>query len=316
MNENKFILLQNETKAKKLHKMKNIDFCCIGHITRDRIITPQKDIRLSGGTSYYVANALRHLPQDVSFLLVTKLAEKDKEAALQMQRDGIDVRISDSHDTVFFENIYGDNPDDRHQRVLAKSDPFTLSDIDGIQARYYLLGTLLADDFEAGFIKALSERGGRIAIDAQGFLREVRGEKVFPVDWNDKREVLRHASILKVNETEAAIITGQSDPHDAARELASWGVEEVVATLGSHGSLIYAQGEFTEVPAIAPREVVDATGCGDTYMAGYIYQRAKGASIYDAGCFAAAMCTLKLGHSGAFDASISDVEELLKEHGL
>lgn len=293
--------------------MENIDFCCIGHITRDRIITSKKDIRLSGGTSFYVANALRHLPSDVSFALVTKIAKKDEEAALQMRRDGIDVRISDSNDTVFFENIYGDNPDDRRQRVLAKSDPFTIDDIKGIKARYYLLGTLLADDFSEGFIEYLSTQGGRIAIDAQGFLREVRGEKVYPVDWNGKRDVLRHASILKVNETEAAIITGYDDPHDAARQLAEWGVEEVVATLGSHGSLIYAQGEFTEVPAIAPSEVVDATGCGDTYMAGYIYQRAKGASIYQAGCFAAAMCTLKLSHSGAFDSSISDVERLVNE---
>ena len=40
-----------------------------------------------------------------------------------------------------------------------------------------------------------------------------------------------------------------------------------------------------------------ATGCGDTYMAGYLYQRLKGAGIQDAGEFAAAMATLKLGSS-------------------
>jgi len=293
--------------------MSSIDFCCIGHITRDRIITPQKDIRLSGGTSYYVAGAMSHLPHDVSFMLVTKIAHADIEAAERMRREGIDVRIGDSSDTVFFENIYGDNPDERSQRVLAKSDSFTMADMEGISARYYLLGTLLADDFSEGFISQLALRGGRIAIDAQGFLREVRGQKVYPIDWKNKREVLRHTSILKVNETEAAIITGRDDPHEAALQIADWGVEEVVATLGSHGSLILCHGEFTEVPAIKPREVVDATGCGDTYMAGYIYQRAKGATVFDAGRFAAAMCTLKLGHSGPFDSSINEVEELLKQ---
>lgn len=292
--------------------MKNVDFCCVGHITRDRIITPKADIRLSGGTSYYVAYALNHLPKDVSFLLVTKMAEAHQEAAIEMRRQGIDVMISHSADTVFFENIYGDNPDDRRQRVLAKSDAFTIDDVKEVDARYYLLGTLLADDFSADLIPYLASKGGRIAIDAQGFLREVRGQQVYAVDWKEKKQVLRYASILKVNETEAAIITGYDDPHDAARQLADWGVDEVVATLGSHGSVIYTGGEFVEVPAIKPREVVDATGCGDTYMAGYIYQRAKGASVYDAGYFAAAMCTLKLGHSGAFDSSIEDVEKMVK----
>lgn len=292
--------------------MTNIDFCCVGHITRDRIITPGRDVRMSGGTSYYVAGAMSHLPADVSFMLVTKMARRDIEAAERMRRDGITVRVGDSNDTVFFENIYGDNPDDRRQRVLAKSDPFTMADMSGINARYYLLGSLLADDFSPLFISELAARSGRIALDAQGFLREVRGESVYPVDWADKLEVLRHTAILKVNETEAAVITGLDNPREAALKLASWGVEEVVLTLGSHGSVILEGGRFHDIPAFAPREVVDATGCGDTYMAGYIYQRCKGAAPAEAGRFAAAMCTLKLGHSGPFDSAISDVERVME----
>ena len=68
----------------------------------------------------------------------------------------------------------------------------------------------------------------------------------------------------------------------AALTLAEWGVKEVCITLGSYGSVIYDGTEFAIVPAFPTREVVDATGCGDTYSTGYLYKRACGASIADA----------------------------------
>ena len=88
-------------------------------------------------------------------------------------------------------------------------------------------------------------------------------------------------------------------------------MKEVLLTLGSYGSLIYADGEFHEIPAFEPAEVVDATGCGDTYMTGFLYMRNKGASYDEAGRFAAAMCTIKLGASGPFSADESKVFEIV-----
>lgn len=266
---------------------------------------------MSGGVAFYFAYALSHLPKDVDFRLVTKLAAKDRQAADDMKAADINVCVFDSRETVFFENKYGDNPDDRTQRVLAKSDPFHISETDGMDADIYHLGTLLADDFSLGFIEELSKRG-RISCDAQGFLREVRGENVYPVDWKDKEKFLQHIDILKVNEMEMEVLTGESNPRKAAEILSSWGPSEVLVTLGSLGSLILADGEFHEVPSFKPTQVVDATGCGDTYMAGYLYCRAQGIAPQQAGRFAAAMCTLKLAHNGPFSGSITDIKRLIE----
>ena len=85
-------------------------------------------------------------------------------------------------------------------------------------------------------------------------------------------------------------------------------------TLGSMGSVIYADGEFHEIPAYPPTEIVDATGCGDTYMAGYLYMRNKGASYEEAGCFAAAMSTIKLEKSGPFSGTEEEVWHILKNN--
>jgi sugar/nucleoside kinase (ribokinase family) len=69
---------------------------------------------------------------------------------------------------------------------------------------------------------------------------------------------------------------------------------------------------YYDIPAYAPREVVDATGCGDTYMTGYLYRRALGDSYEQAGKFAAAMSTLKLEKTGPFSRTEAEVLEIIR----
>ena len=82
-------------------------------------------------------------------------------------------------------------------------------------------------------------------------------------------------------------------------------------TLGRYGSVIYAGGKAYDIPAYKPKKLVDATGCGDTFSTGYLWCRAQGMGIEEAGKFAAAMCSLKLQHSGPFDGTIADIEQLI-----
>ncbi len=287
------------------------DICCIGHITKDKIVTPNRTVYMAGGTSFYFAYAINQLPHDVSFSLVTAMDPTEKQPVEKMQQQGIDVTLNASRNTVFFENIYGENQNERKQRVLAKADPFTIDQLKDVEAKVFHLGTLLSDDFSADVVEYLSTKG-HVSIDVQGYLREVRDEKVYSVDWKDKLRVLKHTYYIKVNEIEMETITDIKDPRNAAKLLHSWGVTEVIITLGSEGSLIYVDDTFYEIPAYAPHEVVDATGCGDTYSAGYLYKRLQGASPTEAGKFAAAMCTIKLEHNGPFNRSIEDVEKIIK----
>ena len=89
-------------------------------------------------------------------------------------------------------------------------------------------------------------------------------------------------------------------------------LKEVLLPLGDKGSLIYAQGEFHEIPAYPALQITDATGCGDTYMVGYLYMRNKGASHREAGCFAAAMCTIKLQSHGPFCGTEEAINNVIK----
>ena len=288
------------------------DICCIGHITKDKIVTPNRTVYMAGGTSFYFSYAINQLPKDVTFSLVTAMDPTEKEPVEKMLKAGIDVSMNASRNTVFFENIYGANQNERKQRVLAKADPFTIQQLEHVDAKVFHLGSLLADDFPTEVVEYLSSKG-RVSIDVQGYLREVRDEKVYPIDWKEKLWVLKHTYYLKVNETEMETITGLKDAHEAAKLIHAWGVTEVIITLGSEGSLVYVDDKFYEIPAYPPHEVVDATGCGDTYSAGYLYKRLQGATPTEAGKFAAAMCTIKLEHNGPFNRSIEDVEKIIKK---
>lgn len=286
-----------------------IDICCIGHITKDKIVTPNRTVYMAGGTSFYFAYAMNQLPKKVSFALVTAMDPTEDEPVRKMREAGIDVTLNASRNTVFFENKYGFDQNHRTQRVLAKADPFTIEQLRNVDAKVYHLGSLLSDDFSPEVVEYLASKG-RISIDVQGYLREVRGEKVYPVDWKDKMAVLRNTYYLKVNETEMETVTGITDPREAAKLLHEWGVTEVIITLGSEGSLVYVDDTFYEIPAYPPHEVVDATGCGDTYSAGYLYKRLQGADPTESGKMAAAMCTIKLEHNGPFNRTLQDINKI------
>ncbi len=285
------------------------DICCIGHITLDKIVTPHKVVHMPGGTSFYFSNAIRNM--DVTYHLVTALAQKEMDSVIALREKNIDVTVLPSAHTVYFENIYPENQDHRIQKVSQKADAFAVEAFSGIHARIFHLGPLLADDMPVELIKTLAAKG-RVSLDVQGYLREVRDQNVYPLDWVDKKETLPYINILKANEIEMEKLTGQTDIQEGVKILSAWGVKEVVITLGSKGSVIYHDGMFYHIPAFKPVSVVDATGCGDTYMAGYLYKRIKGLSIQYAGEFAAAMATLKIQSSGPFTGTEGDVEQIMK----
>lgn len=287
------------------------DICCIGHLTLDKVVTPKSALNMAGGTSFYFSNAIQSM--DVNYILITSIAEKEMKFVWDLRTKGVEVKVFSGANTVYFENIYSHDMDQRVQKVLQTGDPFTIEQMEHIDASIFHLGPLLADDIPIELIKTLAKRGS-ISLDAQGYLRKVQTQKVYANDWLDKREALQYVDILKANETEMEVLTGTKDVCKGARLLSDWGVKEVVITLGSKGSVIYANDIFYDIPAYVPATIADTTGCGDTYMAGYLYQRIKRATLQDAGEFGAAMASLKIESPGPFTGTKADVLNLLSNY--
>ena len=281
-----------------------VDICCIGHITSDKVVTARTELYMPGGTAWYFSCAVSRLP--VNYLLATAIAPAEMHYAKQLEQLGVKVMVQQSKHTVFFENIYGVNPDERTQNVLETADAFTIPQFDKVNARIYHLGPLLSGDISTGLIRALYTKG-QVSLDVQGYLRRVTDHKVYPHNWPEKHEALQYVSIIKADVAELQLLTGCTTVKDGAELLSGCGVKEVVVTNGSQGSQIFSEGVVYHIAAYRPAIIADATGCGDTYMAGYLYQRQKGATVSEAGNFAAAMAGLKTASPGAFIGTEDEV---------
>lgn len=290
--------------------MKTHELCCIGHIILDKVVTPKRTVHMPGGTSYYFSQAICGF-DDIRYLMVTAVGKIELGVIEQLRAKSIEIITKPSRYSVCFENIYEENQDNRTQKVSAKADPFRLEHFSDIEAGIYHLGTLLADDFPIEVFPYLAAKG-LVAVDVQGYLREVRDEQVYLIDWDDKLQALPYIHFLQCNELEMEVLTGYTEVKKAAQQLYDWGVKEIIITLGSMGSVIYDGQTYHRIPAYTPKEIVDATGCGDTYMTGYLYQRAKGHSPQEAGRFAAAMSTLKIERSGPFQGTKKDVQTCMQ----
>jgi len=84
--------------------------------------------------------------------------------------------------------------------------------------------------------------------------------------------------LLFANEDEALQLTGRSELSAALDELKGK-VETLVITRGAAGATAIRRGETVSVAAAPVAEVVDTTGAGDLFAAGFLAARAKGVGL-------------------------------------
>jgi sugar/nucleoside kinase (ribokinase family) len=84
--------------------------------------------------------------------------------------------------------------------------------------------------------------------------------------------------LLFANQDEVLQLTGRADPDSALTELAAK-VKTLVVTRGADGATAIAHGERISIPAAPVAKVVDTTGAGDLFAAGFLAGRARGASL-------------------------------------
>ncbi|MFX1535853.1 MAG: PfkB family carbohydrate kinase [Promethearchaeota archaeon] len=292
-----------------------LDVCIIGHITSDINQTPKNEIKeMPGGTAYYSSLTLKNLGSKVC--VVTKTAKRDKGLLGILKEVNIPVFHQESQKTTIFENIYPKDFNTRIQNVKTVAEPFNVGDISEMlkkdfSSRIFHLGPLTKEDMPLEILKRLS-RKAKISLDAQGFVRKIDNSKVKNVDWEEKKEGLTYINILHIDETEAKILSGEKDIKKAATKLSIYGIDEIIITCGTSGSLIYSKREFYPIPSFSPRKIVDTTGCGDTYVAAYIHKRLKSSDINEAGRFAAATSALKAESFGAFKGREETVHKFLE----
>ena len=118
--------------------------------------------------------------------------------------------------------------------------------------------------------------------------------------WLAKIEqALRFTDIFIPSYEEAVAVTGQTEPREMARVMAGYGLRVFGVKLGSKGSWLtdftneYRLGVFPAAP------VVDTTGAGDSFMAGFLSVYPESGDVREAGIFASATSKFCVEATGA-----------------
>ncbi|HUA75917.1 MAG TPA: sugar kinase [Solirubrobacteraceae bacterium] len=116
-----------------------------------------------------------------------------------------------------------------------------------------------------------------------------------------------HLDYLLPNDEQVLGLTGAASLEDGCRALLGRGVGCVAATQGGEGVLVVDESGSEQIPAF-PAEVVDTTGCGDAFSAGFLRGLSLGRMRGDAarlGCAAASLVAGGLGSDyGEFDLEL------------
>lgn len=131
--------------------------------------------------------------------------------------------------------------------------------------------------------------------------------------------IFRHVDVVIPNESELRILLGlkPDDPtpsRDLAHRLRRLGVGTVVVTLGRGGAVIVSDEHDLHVPA-SEVAVVDTTGAGDAFCAGFAVALAEGRSMPDAvrfGAFCGSFACTRLGVVPSLGRR-SEIEAFAKE---
>ncbi|MEV7001528.1 carbohydrate kinase family protein [Streptomyces sp. NPDC093982] len=121
--------------------------------------------------------------------------------------------------------------------------------------------------------------------------------------------VLPYVDHMLPNEDQVLGFTGEQDVVAGAKKLLAAGAGLVAVTRGGDGALLVTPEGSEKVPAFAI-DVVDTTGCGDAFSAGFVRGMGLGRRPYDSavlGCAAAALVAQGLGSDhGDFDLAGAD----------
>lgn len=112
-------------------------------------------------------------------------------------------------------------------------------------------------------------------------------------------DLLGQADLLFANEPEALGLSGEATLDGAVASLLR-ACPNVVVTLGAKGCLVASRdGQRVELPAAPVQHVVDTTGAGDSFAAGYLYGLVNGLGAETSAAIGATVAAEVVSHLGA-----------------
>lgn len=280
---------------------------------------PMDDIHLTyGGNAYNEAVILSRFGLNVN--LISKIGGDDagKKLLAQIQDEGINIDgvVEDDGISTGINIVLFDKAGERRFLTNPNGSLRKLSEED-IESNIHKMGHIVC--FSCMFISPLldipaMERIFKLikkvpnTILLVDMTKAKNGEMI-----DDLQPLFEYIDYIFPNEEELSIISG-TDLDSASKELIHLGVSHVVLKRGEKGCRVYTSNKEIEVAPYVTEQVVDTTGAGDSFAAGFIYGLSQGFELEKCAKFANATASCCVERIGATEGIVS-LEEPMRRFG-
>jgi len=274
-----------------------MDIVCLGELLVDmfpaevgrRLIEVSAFRPKPGGAPANVAVAAARLGARSAFIGKVGDEAFGHHLAEILRQEGVDIRGVRFDQEARTGMAFIAMPDENTAEILFYRNPGADMRLRVDELHRELLGQARA--FHFGSLSLIQEPSRSATMEAASIARRADALISFDVNYrsdlwsqSDARDrvmdTIPHVNLLKVNEVELALLTGSRDPAAAAKVLLEQGPDLCVVTLGPEGSFFQVADGGEHVTAFAVH-TVDATGCGDAFVAGLIHQLVVGGNWRD-----------------------------------
>ena len=295
--------------------MNRYDLVFMGHVTIDEIEAKEGSAHgVPGGAPYFGAFAASRSKKRIA--VVTRMAQGDAHLLEPLKAAGIDVYLQPVPSTTHMRVVHPTgNPDERLMFQTQSAGFFESADVPPLAPGLIHLGALTDREFTLEFMQQLRQRGFRLSVDMQNFVRQVDTETgvIHFRDVPDKREIVGLADIVKLDIVEAEVLTGTRNKDQAAKRVEEWGALETILT-SSDGAFVRCKGN-TYFERYTNRSSQGRTGRGDTTTGAYLARRIDH-PVQESLRFAVALASIKMETPGPFRGSLEDVLARMKRDPL
>ncbi len=277
-----------------------MDLVVVGYLLHDILDVGGTVQECLGGPAAYTSLAAKKLGLKVG--IVSKLG---KDFRYSEKLPGIAINgVSEQTLTTVFFNTY--RKDERIQKVANVGEKILPKDIPAeyLKAKAFHLGPVF-DEVSPETMRFLRENTNEfITLDPQGFLRRDDGGLVLPKELDFG--LLDFVDLVKVSEKDCS----KADI-EAMKE--KCGI--VIVTRGKAGSTLFSKGKTFNIPLFKAEKLVDETGAGDVFMAGFIKEYLESKDAEKAALFASATASFAVEDFGVKGiGSLEEISERIAKH--